>query len=96
MVAFRSQNITLPFVIQNDFPTVVPSDIKWTFTDVHGNLIHNPIISGVNYVFSEDNLNLTIVNADNALEGLYTLVATNVAGSGSASTELVVEGLQFT
>ena len=84
---------TLSFVIRDDFPAVTPDGIYWIFNDVNGTEVLNPITSGDRYMFSGDNLNLTLRNVSNALEGKYTLVATNAAGSGSASVQFIVEGL---
>ena len=43
-------------------------------------------------VFSEDRLNLTLSGLTSDFEGMYTLTATNEAGSDSAVVELVIEG----
>ena len=93
MTGINFTNETLSCEIQDDFPQVVPSGVVWIFADVNGTVVDDMITNGDNYMLSEDRLNLTILNVSNALEGNYTCMATNAAGSGSASIEFVVEGL---
>ena len=93
MTGINFTNETLSCKIQDDFPQVVPSGVVWIFADVNGTVVNDMITNGVNYMLSEDRLNLTILNVSNALEGNYTCMATNAAGSGSALIEFVVEGL---
>ena len=86
-------NETLSCEIQDDFPQVVPSGVVWIFADVNGTVVNDMITNGDDFMLSKDRLTLTILNVSNALEGNYTCMATNAAGSGYASTEFVVEGL---
>ena len=43
-------------------------------------------------VFSGDRLSLTLSGLSNDFEGIYTLTATNEAGSDSDDVDLVIEG----
>ena len=91
-------SVTLSFTILDASPVVQTVNIQWTFRDVNGNSFNIPTdsttttFSNLTGVFSGDRLNLTLSGLNNDFEGMYTMTATNEAGSDSAVVELVIEG----
>ena len=86
-----SESITRPIVLEfnisGDVPPVSLDNIRWTFNDIE--LMED---IGGRITFSENRLSLTITNLNLSDEGVYTLTATNPAGSSSASIFLDVQG----
>lgn len=87
----EGQNIVLTFVITNDDPLVTVSNIRWEFTGVH---IITDITdsSDPHYELFNDRRSLLITQLTSAHQGIYTLFATNEAGTRSSSILLTVEG----
>ena len=91
-------SVTLSFTISGAAPEVQTGNIQWTFRDLNGSSFNIPTnsntttFSNLMGVFSEDRLNLNLSDLNNDFEGMYTLTATNEAGSDSAVVELVIEG----
>ena len=91
-------SVNLTFTITDASPVVQPQNIQWTFTNVNGNSFDistnstTITFSNLTGVFSGDRLSLTLSNINNSFEGIYTITATNAAGSDSAVVELVIEG----
>ena len=81
-------NETLVFTITRAFPQVRPNDIQLIFTNS----------SNINIDISDladidgNVLVLSIMNIQNEDEGLYTVVASNPAGSDNATVRFEVEG----
>ena len=82
--------VTLQFSISDDLPPVISSGIVWQFTPV-GSSAMQPITSSGRYTFSDDMLSLTIGTLIAVDEGSYTLEATTIAGSDSATIFLDVQ-----
>ena len=71
----------------DDSPLVLVESIRWTFNDVE--LVED---IGGRITFSKNRLSLTITNLNLSDEGVYTLTATNPAGSSSENIFLDVQG----
>ena len=71
----------------DDSPLVLVESIRWTFNDVE--LVED---IGGRITFSDNRLSLTITNLNLSDEGVYTLTATNPAGSSSENIFLDVQG----
>ncbi len=77
----------IQFTITMDQPPVTLEDIQWSYGEL--------VLSESNYsriTFSPDRLTLTIADINYEDEGTYTLSASNLLGSGSASIFLDVQG----
>ena len=99
-------NATISFSITRASPEVARDDIRWTFVSLLGlgteDITPGPSMNPSDHlVFSEDLLNLTIVDIRQsgegteffqADEGSYVLTASNAAGVRTASVNLIVEG----
>ena len=86
-IGLLNEPVTLQFSIMGDSPLVLVESIRWTFKDIE--LVED---IGGRIMFSENRLSLTITNLNLSDEGVYTLTATNPAGSSSESIFLDVEG----
>ena len=84
-------SVNLSFTISNASPKVQPQSIHWTFTSLGGGSYDIPMSQPGVYSFSDDRLTLTLSAVNGSHEGNYTLIATNEAGSDSASVFLEVE-----
>ena len=96
-MGIQNMSVTLSFTISGASPEVQTGNIQWTFRDVNENFnipttSNATTLSNLMGVFSGDRLSLTLSGLSNDFEGMYTLTATNEAGSDSAVVELVVEG----
>lgn len=87
MIGLYSRSLTLNISIEDDHPTVLLQDIVWTF---NGKEIME---DGVLYTFFNDKKSLKINNLNVSHEGLYTVTASNPAGSDSASIQVDVQGI---
>ena len=87
-IGVRGRNITLAFVVSGDEPRVMPEDVKWYFTD---SSVTTEVVSNSQISFSADRLVLTVTNLSISDQGNYTLNATNIIGTGSASVFLDVQ-----
>ncbi|XP_019853400.1 PREDICTED: hemicentin-1-like [Amphimedon queenslandica] len=78
-------SVTISFMILYASPVVNVTNIQWFFNDTR--------LTGSesNYNFSSDLLSLSISNLQHSDEGLYTLVASNEAGTNSTSVFLEIE-----
>ena len=98
IVGLELMNVTLAFVILDASPEVLPGNIQWTFMDMQGTRFSIPTnslttsFSNLTGVFSDDQLNLTLLGLMFDFEGTYSMTATNEAGSNSASVVLLTEG----
>ena len=98
VVGIQAMSVTLSFTISHASPEVLTENIQWTFRDVNGisfNILTDSTtttFSNLMGVFSGDRLSLTLSGLNNDFEGMYTLTATNEAGSDSAVVELVIQG----
>ena len=92
------RSVTLTFTISEASPEVQAENIQWTFRDLNGSSFNIPTnlltttFSNLVGVFSSDRLSLTLTGLTNDFEGMYTMTATNEAGSDSETVELVIEG----
>ena len=87
VIGLLNESITLQFSIIYDSPLVLVESIRWTFNDVE--LVED---IGGRITFSDNRLSLTITNLNLSDEGVYTLTATNPAGSSSENIFLDVQG----
>ena len=85
-----SSSVFLEFTITMDLPPVTEEDIQWSFVGVSGLPLY--INASSRLSFSPDRLALAIPDLSYDDEGTYTLLATNLLGSGSASIFLDVQG----
>ncbi len=77
----------IQFIITMDQPPVTLEDIQWSY----GELVFS-VSNSSRIIFSPDMLTLTIADISYKDEGTYTLSASNLLGSGSASIFLDVQG----
>ena len=98
IVGILEMNVTLSFTNVDAYPEVRTENIQWTFSNLNGSSFDIPtnsvttnfsILTGV---FSGHRLSLTLSGLTSDFEGMYTMTATNEAGSDSATVELVIEG----
>ena len=98
IVGIQERSVTLTFTISDASPGVQIGNIQWTFTDLEGSIFditidsRIAIFSYLTGLFHPDRLSLILSNLNNSFEGMYTMTATNEAGSDSAIIELVIEG----
>ena len=87
-----NNSVLLQFAISEDFPKVQISNIFWTF---NGSILNNltNTLTDLRYNFSGNLLNLTISLLQHRDEGVYTLTASNEAGTNSSSINLQIEGM---
>ena len=87
IVGLIKNDITLYFSIEEASPQVLLEDIQWTYdgADLQED--------GEHVFFSVDRLAVTITNLSLSDEGVYSLVATNPAGSDSATIAVDVQGM---
>ena len=88
--------ITLGFSITNAIPSV--DDITWTYTPTRGNTAEAVDVKALansndKYMLSNDLKTLTIFTVNFTDAGFFTLNATNIIGSNSATLELTVHGM---
>ena len=87
IIAVFRKDVHLQFLIENANPPVLPKDIQWMFA---GSELQE---DGKHVVFSADRLSVTITNLSLSDEGVYSLMATNPAGSDSATIMVDVQGM---
>ena len=87
LIGAQNTSVTLQFSISNDLPPVTSTDIVWRF----GSSGMQLNTSSGRYIFSDDMLSLTIEALIATDEGSYTLEATTIAGSDSATIILDVQ-----
>ena len=100
VVALEGDSATLQFSIESASPPVQLSDIRWYFQPTGANystdITQRATLPGSNstgtLVYSNDRLSLTIGRITQQADGVFTLSATNPAGTTSNSTYLSVEG----
>lgn len=89
--------ITVGFSITRDFPEVELDNITWTYIAQGQGQDQNVDVltlasNNSRYELSDDRRTLTIIDVSFSDAGTFTLVATNEAGIGSTSLELIVHG----
>ena len=85
--------MTLIFNITEDDPPVEVSNIRWQFSSTSGtiDITHS---TDSHYGLSADRRSLSIYHLATSLDqGIYSMIATNEAGSVSSSIELIVESM---
>ena len=87
VTALIKNDIILQFSIENASPPVLLEDIQWTFS---GAELQE---DGEHVIFLVDRLSVTITNLSLSDEGGYSLMATNPAGSDSATIRVDVQGM---
>ena len=90
LIGAQNTSVTLQFSISNDLPPVTSTDVVWRFTPF-GSSVMQTITSDGRYIFSDDMLSLAIEALIATDEGSYTLEATTIAGSDSATIVLDVQ-----
>lgn len=86
--------MTLSFTIESAAPLVARENISWKFNFINTETQQN-IIGNSSYVFSDDGLNLTILNLVFDDEGIYNITTKNRNGIGTAIIALTVDGKLF-
>ena len=85
VIGVFGKSITLQFNITKDNPLVIPGNIKWQFNGTN-------LVGGDRVVFSDNRFSVTLSNLSLSDEGIYTVTASNPAGSDMDSLFLDVEG----
>ena len=94
LIGVLGRSVTLQFSISDDLPPVTSNEILWQFTSVRSSTVQNiTSASNTRYDFSDNMLSLTIGALTTMDEGSYTLEASTIAGSNSATIFLVVQGI---
>lgn len=86
--------VTLSFSISNDDPLVQTENIRWerlTSLNVPLDITES---DDPHYQLANDRLSLTIVQLTDGQVGIYTLYATNEAGTRSNFVALVLQGMR--
>ena len=83
LITLEDVSITLSFEVTDDIPPVTLTSSDWMVTNSEGP--HTIAPEDPRFTFSEDFTSLTIDDVHAYDEGTYTLTATNIAGSNSAS-----------
>ena len=87
IVGLIKNDITLHFSIEDASPPVLLEDIQWSYD--RAELQED----GEHVLFSVDKLAVTITNLSLSDEGVYSLMATNPAGSDSATITMDVQSM---
>ena len=90
LAGVKGSNFSITFHIEDDFPPVQLSNIRWHFTNLSN--ATKQIKSSNHYVFSSDLTVLVIQNVQLADRGTYSLTAGNEAGVRSATVHMDVYG----
>ena len=86
----QGHNVNLSFSITDDDPKVNVSNIHWKIYGIHGNV---DITDSPYYQLSSNRLMLLINQLTDTHGGIYTLYATNEAGTHSKSIKLIIESM---
>lgn len=87
------ESFKIVFTITNDVPEVSPENTTWTFTSpLDGTTKILDDSEDERFQFSGDKLTLTISSASLLDSGVYTVRATNPAGSDSDLTSVSIYG----
>ena len=98
VTGLEGNSATLQFSIARASPPVQPSAVRWYFQPTGTNnsvdiTQRNSLPDGSSSLaYSSDRLSLTVGQITQQADGLFTLSATNPAGTASNSTYLIVEG----
>ena len=98
LLALEQDSISIRFSIENAYPEVEVSNIRWYFTldgTNHTDFIDitNEAMTGDTILtFSDSRLELTLSGLTQDAAGIYRLVATNPAGIASDYTNLTIQG----
>ena len=99
LLGLEQETLIIRFSIVDAAPPVQPSDISWYFIPDGVNasnafdITEQTAIGGTALTFSNSRSELTISSITQEATGIYRLVATNPAGTGSNSTDLeMVQG----
>ena len=88
-------SINFNFEITYAVPDVETNDIIWKFTSIYYTGFTINLENEERVQFEDDLLNITIYNITKDDAGIYNITATNRAGTGYASIELIVEGMIY-
>ena len=78
-------------MISRDLPAVQTNDIRWFFQRTGDSEQTNISPDNAHYNFTTDQLTLTIFNLSQADDGVYTVEASNIVGTGSDNITLDVQ-----
>ena len=92
--AVIESEVTIGFMITRAVPPITSGEIQWTFSRREGGTEDITNSTDSQFIFSLDMLSLTIAQLSYSNEGTYTLIAINVAGRGSSSIEVDIQGKQ--
>ena len=85
VIGVEGRSITLNFTVMGDEPRVLPNSVRWYLNGMA------EVMEDERLRFSPDRLSLNITNLSRSDEGIYTVNATNIVGTGSAEVFLDVE-----
>lgn len=91
LVGVVNRSVNISFLISEAFPLVMVDNIQWHFN--YTTILNNGTMLSIdNRVFTPDLLTLTLSNIQHSDQGVYSLTATNEAGTNTAEVFLEVEG----
>ena len=94
VIGIEGNSATLSFSITDADPPVKTENIRWERLTPVNEIIDITDSDSEHFQFAKDRLSLTIVQLTDGQVGLYTLFATNEAGTRFNSIALVLEGEQ--
>lgn len=89
--ALENTSVVLSFSITTGFPPVSSEGIQWLFQLRKGAVMDITLSTDPRLSYSPDRLSLTLTGITYFEEGVYTVIASNAAGSGNASILLNIE-----
>ena len=98
LLALEQDSVTIRFSIENAFPEVEVSNIRWYFVFDGANdtdlmdITDEATIGDTILTFSDSRLELTLRGLTQDAAGIYRLVATNPAGIALDYTNLTIQG----
>ncbi len=93
VIGVQLRDVQMTFNVSRDLPLVVMEDIRWFFTQ-QGTNTRKEILSEDqpnHYAFTNNRLTLTITLLNLTDSGTYTVEASNIVGTGNATTILNVQ-----
>ena len=93
VIGVQLRDVQMTFNVSRDLPLVVMEDIRWFFTQ-QGTNTRKEILSEDqpnHYAFTNNRLTLTITLLNLTDSGTYTVEASNIVGTGNATTILDVQ-----
>ena len=90
-VGVVNRSVNISFIILEAVPLVMVDSIQWHYN--YSTLLNNGDMSLIdNLIFTSDLLTLTLSDIQHSDQGVYSLTATNEAGTNTAQVFLEVQG----